>query len=108
MLWLLMLIVLLGLSFPVEAAVLCAPKKGTGAVFVRETCKKNERQLDPAALGLRGPGAIVKDSRGTLVGMVLDRGELDLSRGLLSVNVLLEVTGDVIEMQVSSTGFAQD
>ncbi len=36
-----------------DAAVLCAPR--SGAVSVREACKKNETQLDPVALGLQGP-----------------------------------------------------
>lgn len=50
-------VVLLGICSSADAAVLCAPKKGTGPVTVREACGKNEIQLDPLALGLQGlPG----------------------------------------------------
>lgn len=38
---------------PGIAAVLC--QKRSGALFVRETCKKRETPVDPAALGLVGP-----------------------------------------------------
>lgn len=38
---------------PARALVLC--QKKSGAVFVRETCKRKETALSPDALGLRGP-----------------------------------------------------
>ena len=38
-----------------EAAVLCTAKSGSGTVRVRTTCRRRERQLDPAALDLQGP-----------------------------------------------------
>jgi hypothetical protein len=47
-------IVLVGVCLPVEAAVLCAPKKGEGTVRIRQVCKAREQQLDPVALGLQG------------------------------------------------------
>jgi hypothetical protein len=37
----------------VDAAILC--QKRTGALFVRETCRKRETAVDPTALGLVGP-----------------------------------------------------
>src|SRR2546428_530998 len=40
-------------SVPARGAILC--KRKSGVVVVRETCKKKEALLDPAALGLRGP-----------------------------------------------------
>ncbi len=51
---LLLLIVLLvvRISAAADAAVLCA--NPSGSLFVRATCKANEQQLDPAALGLNG------------------------------------------------------
>ncbi len=53
---------LVGVSSSVDALVLCAPKKGTRVVTVRETCGANEAQLDPVALGLRGPKGDKGDS----------------------------------------------
>jgi hypothetical protein len=47
---LVMLVLLLGISAPADAAVLCVNL--SGSVFVRTQCKGNETQLNPAALGL--------------------------------------------------------
>jgi hypothetical protein len=48
---------LIGFTFlvgtPARALVMC--QKKSGAVFVRETCKRKETALNPDALGLRGP-----------------------------------------------------
>lgn len=52
--------------------VLCLPKKGEGTVQAREECKKNEVELDPAAVGLGAPGPEVYDSNGEQVGHLLD------------------------------------
>src|SRR5437879_13412957 len=38
-----------------DAAVLCTAKSGSGTVRVRTTCRRREKQLDPAALDLQGP-----------------------------------------------------
>src|SRR5262245_29251380 len=46
------LVTLLGAS-TLDAAVLC--KRPTGAVFLREACRKKEAAIDPVALGLQGP-----------------------------------------------------
>jgi hypothetical protein len=91
-----------------EAAVLCTAKSGEGTIRIREACRKNEIQLDPVALGLKGPGAVVKDSNGTLVGVVLDQGNQFFSDGLIMANILMKVAEDVIEIRVFSTGFQQD
>ncbi len=37
-----------------HALVLCAPKKGQGALSVRNSCKKNQTVIDPASIGLEG------------------------------------------------------
>ncbi|HEV7732004.1 MAG TPA: hypothetical protein VGR62_07575 [Candidatus Binatia bacterium] len=37
-----------------HALVLCAPKKGQGALSVRNACKKNQTVVDPASIGLEG------------------------------------------------------
>lgn len=55
-------------SHTAQAAVLCT-KKG-GAVFLREACKVHETPVDPVALGLRGPGAVVKDANNSFVGVL--------------------------------------
>lgn len=39
---------------PAHALVLCAPKKGQGALSVRTACKKNQTVVDPASIGLEG------------------------------------------------------
>ncbi|MBI3247317.1 MAG: hypothetical protein HYZ50_12505 [Deltaproteobacteria bacterium] len=57
-------------SHTAQAAVLCT-KKG-GAVFLREACKAHETPVDPVALGLRGPGAVVKDTNNNFVGVLSD------------------------------------
>jgi hypothetical protein len=49
---LVMVMQLVGISAPADAAVLCS--NPSGSVFVRAQCKANEQQLDPAALGLGG------------------------------------------------------
>ena len=76
-------VVLVGVWGQAEAAVLCQKKNGTLAA--RGECKKNETQVDPAALGLQGPpgpkgdkgtpGApgpslVVKDDNEEFVGIV--------------------------------------
>lgn len=64
---------LLGLGVEAHAAVLCKSKT-TKAVFVRAKCKASEKQVQPAALGLPGPGLAVYDANGKKVGDVEDLG----------------------------------
>jgi|SRR5215813_3219433 len=49
----LLVLVLVGIYSRADALVLCTPKSGEGEVRVRTACKTNERQLDPATLGLQ-------------------------------------------------------
>ena len=44
---------LVATSSPVSALVLCTKK--SGAMFLREACKKKEQPVDPVALNLQGP-----------------------------------------------------
>lgn len=50
---LVMVMLLVGISAPAEADVLCT--NPSGSVFVRTQCKGSEIQLNPVALGLVGP-----------------------------------------------------
>lgn len=77
------------ISVPAHAVVFCTAKTGSGTIRIRPACKKNESQLDPVALGLKGepgpkgdPGAkgdaapeaprvVVRDATGALVGAVI-------------------------------------
>lgn len=68
--WISVFVFLVGMVASVDAAVLCTAKSGQGAIRVRESCLKNEKLLDPVTVGLRGPGAVVKDANGALVGVV--------------------------------------
>ena len=43
------------LAVPAYALVICTGRSGTGAMRVRATCRTNEVQVDPVALGLQGP-----------------------------------------------------
>ena len=95
-------VLLVGISSQASAAVLCAPKSGEGTVRVREACKKNEVQLDPATLGLQGPpgppgpkgdkgnpgeqgpagpGAVVRDANEAFVGIVFEEHDRVLRQG---------------------------
>src|SRR5688572_12649049 len=82
-------VVVLVMSAPAHAVVLCAKKRADGtfntSVKIREACKVTETLLDPASLGLQGPagppgpagpaggpGLFVRDSNGALVGVVSD------------------------------------
>lgn len=59
-----------------DAAMLCARKdkegNASGAVTIRESCKKNETPVDLVGLGLAGPSIVVKDANETLIGVLLD------------------------------------
>jgi hypothetical protein len=48
-----MMMLLVGISVSVDAAILCT--NPSGSVFVRAQCNGNEQQLNPIALGLIGP-----------------------------------------------------
>lgn len=67
---LVMVLPLVGVSMPVDADVLCS--KPSGSVFVREHCKANEQQLDPAALGFKPQIRFFDEERS---GVVVDPGE---------------------------------
>jgi len=80
-----------GICSSANAAVLCAPKSEQGSVSVRTECKKNEVQLDPVALGLRGPtgpGAVVRDANGAFVGVMWTESKI-LQQGI-DVGVLID------------------
>jgi hypothetical protein len=112
------------LSAPADAEVLC--KKRNGVVVVREVCKRKEPQLDPDALGLRGPqgekgdtgsqgppgiagpALVVEDANGAFVGLaeVPDAGfqSNDPLPVVIRVGGLLhrfKVTGDGLALQPS-------
>lgn len=61
------------INVPIEAAILCAQK--SGAIKLREVCKKNESPMDLIALGLQTPGVIVKDTHGTTIGPLASLGQ---------------------------------
>lgn len=67
---------LLGTTSLTTAAVLCVKKdkngNPSGSIAIRATCKKTETQLDPVTVGLRGPGAVVKDANGETVGLFFE------------------------------------
>jgi len=79
----------LGMAMPSWAVVLCAKTRKDGTfnstVRIRETCRKKETQLDPAALGLQGPpgqdgapgenGAPGKDARQDAMGLLAVIGQ---------------------------------
>ena len=55
-----------------DAAVLCS--NPSGSVFVRDSCKGNETQLNPAALGLVGPAGPAGPGVKTVAGFVYGNG----------------------------------
>jgi len=67
---LLMVLLLVGVSISVDADVLCS--NPSGSVSVREHCKANEQQLDPAALGFKPQIRFFDEERS---GVVVDPGE---------------------------------
>ena len=72
------LLVGIGIGVEAQAAVLCKDKT-TKALFVRAQCKPNEKQLDPVALGLKGPsgtGLVLYDANDKKVGDVVDLSSL--------------------------------
>ncbi len=104
-------------AVPARSAVLCAGRTGSGLIRMREMCKTNETPVDPVALGLQGPkgesgsagppgrdgatgpGAIIRDSDGYFVGVVVDvrlSGNLEpftILRRLGTASVLMTVNG---------------
>jgi hypothetical protein len=49
-------LVVLAISAPANAAVLCA--NSSGSVVLRAACKGSEQRVDPVALGLQGPAGL--------------------------------------------------
>jgi hypothetical protein len=96
---LLVLTTLVSVAAHAEAMVLCAQKSGT--VKVREVCKPKEVQLDPAALGLRGPGAVVKDANGALVGVSTGYGILRNVEGIWVALLIDSNTGNFVKGSMS-------
>src|SRR6266446_9161967 len=47
-------------SAPADAVVLCVKK--SGALFLREACKRKETQVDPASFGATGPTGVSGDA----------------------------------------------
>lgn len=88
-----------------HAAVLCARRRADGtlnsSVRIREGCRPSEAQLDPAALGLRGPQGpagprlVVLDANDTLVGVV------ESTQG----TVVRHLAGLLVRLLVTDTGF---
>ncbi len=76
-----------------QAAVLCTRAAGSGTVRVRDTCRANETPVDPVALGLQGPkgdpgipgapgpGVVVRDSQGAVIGAVVDVNPWEAQHG---------------------------
>jgi hypothetical protein len=94
---------------PSNAAVLCQKKK-SGVVVAREACKKTESLLDLARFGAVGPqgpagpqgapgsgsGPVVKDTNGTLVGL--------LNAG----SALRVINGQLFNLDFSRDGFVSE
>jgi len=82
------------------ADVLC--KTRSGSLKVRDVCKPTETQADPVALGLQGPpgpqgpagpAAVVKDSNGTLVGVVTESSGRRVARDISGTPVSIGIAG---------------
>ena len=52
-----------GVSAPADAVVLCVKK--SGALFLRDACKRKETQVDPASFGATGPTGAPGGTGGT-------------------------------------------
>src|SRR5262249_43301848 len=85
-----------------EGAVLCVPKTGVGAVRMRPACRANEIPLDPAAVGVRGPGAVVIDATGAIVGPIAEVG------GDPPVEGLRQTGTSAVLVPVNSAGLVQN
>ena len=85
--------ILLVAMSPISADVLCV-KHDDGALAVRQACKINETQVDPAALGLQGPpgpALTVRDRNGRFVGLLVDLVFERVARRVGDQTVLLDV-----------------
>lgn len=80
-----------------DATVLCTAKSGEGTIKIRETCKKNEAQLDLVELGLQRPTAVVKDANGTVIGSYFPSAPL--------AAVLMSRDGSLLLANVMDLGF---
>ena len=111
--WLLAVGVLLTAMGTADAAVLCTKK--TGAVVIRDACKKKERAMNLAdfgasgpqgAPGATGPGVFVVDANGALVGPVVD--ELNIFTSPLMARVVRKLGNDVVSIPVDpAAGFPE-
>lgn len=113
-------------TLPVDAAVLCVGRGG--GLRTRDACKPKERQVDPATLGLQGPpgpGLVVKDANGALVGTVIQEARggdvqvrttsvgdplgvvqlTDTPPTLFLMQVARAVNGTLLRFTVSPAGF---
>lgn len=118
----LFMVLLFGIDSQAQALILCAAKdKGgnpKGSVQIRETCKRNEVQLDPVTLGLQGPiglqgpkgdkgdvgpagqpggGILVKDANGAVFGTI-DSGLVFHRVGSVIVIVDLDADGNFADL----------
>lgn len=90
--------------------VLCAKARPDGSfstsVKIRSgSCRGNEQQLDPGPLGLQGlpgPGLVVKDGAGHVVGPVLSAASVDYTQ------VALQAGGVTIAVYIAANTIAQD
>ncbi|MBI3249237.1 MAG: hypothetical protein HYZ50_22265 [Deltaproteobacteria bacterium] len=78
-------------AWSADAAILCARKdregNASGAISVRQECRKNEVQLDPAVLGVQPPA--VYDATGKKVGDIIDQYGVDAALVLFPRNQYL-------------------
>jgi len=111
--WLLAVGVVLTAMGTADAAVLCTKK--TGAVVIRDACKKKERAMNLAdfgasgpqgAPGATGPGVFVVDANGALVGPVVD--ELNILTSPPMARVVRKLGNDVVSIPVDpAAGFPE-
>ena len=103
------LLLVLGFA-PARAAVLC--KARTGALLVRDACKRSEASVDlvqfgpagaPGTRGAAGFGAVLNDTNNAFVGSLLDD---PLLVPTVATRVLRTVEDDVVSFTVdAATGF---
>jgi hypothetical protein len=112
--WWLAVSVVLAAGWAADAAVLCT--KRSGAVVIRDACKRREHPLDlaqfgasgpqgtpgtagtPGTPGATGPGVFVLDANGALVGPMID--EVNIFVAPLSGRVVRRLGNDVVSIPV--------
>lgn len=86
----LLVLALVAITSQAQASVLCVPKSGVGTIKVRELCKTNERQVNPATVGLQVQGPALYDINGKKVGEIISYPSsvlLQVNRTWLALNV---------------------